>query len=189
MWSDRAAESCGNRWASQHDLRVAWSHVRDVALFLPFGSSKGRQSAAKAGKGRNRKTARFSSSLRSQSFQQVTGTAAEHPGGVALFVPCFAPVFANCAKTTGCSVPTKQNLRNPLSLSRMIQRRKLLNRRSTGARRIFHPASRRARGFLGRLRGHSSRGYMFTCAGAASCVSECGPPRRPGSRPVGSAYI
>jgi hypothetical protein len=33
--------------------------VLDVALFLPFGNSKGRQSSAKPGKWRNRKIARF----------------------------------------------------------------------------------------------------------------------------------
>src|SRR5271156_1466918 len=64
--------------------------------------------------------------MASQSFQGVTGTTSEHQGDVTLFVPCFAPVFASSAKTTGCSLLAKHGPRNPLSLNRITQRRKLV---------------------------------------------------------------
>ena len=61
--STRRAQSAGG---ARRDLRVSDLHkgwpsdgAEEVALFLPFGSSKERQSAAKAGIRRNRKTARF----------------------------------------------------------------------------------------------------------------------------------
>jgi hypothetical protein len=60
--STRRAQSAGG---ARRDLRVSDLHKRwssdggDVALFLPFGSSKERQRAAKPGIRRKRKTARF----------------------------------------------------------------------------------------------------------------------------------
>ena len=59
------------------------------------------------------------------------GTTSEHPGDVALFVPCFAPVFRDLRKTTGRSLLTKQDPRNPLSPNRITQKAKSISNRST----------------------------------------------------------